>query len=174
MEDWSLDGRDLLYNVSSTATWRASPSGDGTPVALSKGRLRQDQSQLSADGRWLAYRETGIDGTTGVYVQTFPSGANRWPISTAGAQQPRWRRDGRELFYVAGDQLMAVSITVRNNAIEAGAPHSLFRATFERAARRNYYVVSADGQRFLAVEAVHSTAPPRMTAIVNWTVPTSK
>jgi hypothetical protein len=172
MEDWSLDGRDLLYNVNSAAIWRASPSGDGTPAVLSKSKVRQDQAQLSPDGRWMAYRETGGEGAADVYVQTFPPGENRWQISTAGGQQPRWRRDGRELFYVAGDQIMAVSVTVRNNAIEAGVPQPLFKSVFERTTRRNHYVVSADGQRILVVQALRSTAPPRMTAVVNWAVPT--
>lgn len=171
LEDWSLDGRDLLYNLNSSTLWRTSPSGDDTPTALTKGTLKQDQAQLSPDGRWMAYREIGNEGATDVYVETFPPGENRWQVSTAGGQQPRWRRDGRELFYVAGDQIMAASVTVRNNAIEAGVPHPLFKAVFERFARRNYYVVSADGQRFLIVQAVRSSTPPRMTAVVNWTVP---
>ena len=66
------------------------------------------------------------DGTGGsdVYVQTFPPGENRWQISTAGGQQPRWRRDSRELYYVAGDQLMAVSIAVKGNGIEPGVPQT--------------------------------------------------
>ena len=174
LEDWSLNGRDLLYNVNSSAVWRTSPSGDGTPAALSKGTLRQDQAQLSPDGRWMAYREYGSDGTTDVYVQTFPPGENRWQISTTGGGQPRWRRDGRELFYVADDQIMAVSVTARGNVFEAGVPQPLFRTIFERITRRNHYVVSADGRRFLLVEALRSPAPPRMTVLVNWTVPANK
>jgi hypothetical protein len=90
-----------------SSIWRLPPSGDGKPTAISKGAATvQDQAQLSADDRWLAYRENRSDGTSDVYVRTLPQGDNRWQISTAHGQQPRWRRDGRERFYVAGDQLM--------------------------------------------------------------------
>src|SRR4029079_17988837 len=92
----------------------------------------------------------------------------RYQISNAGGVEPRWRRDGRELFYVVSDRLMAVSITAVNGTIDAGLPRLLFQTTLEGASRRNRYIPAANGQRFLVLQRVNTSTAARMTVVVNW------
>src|SRR5262252_10602944 len=90
-----------------------------------------------------------------IYVQPFPGPGSKFQISNNGGAQVRWRRDGKELFYIAlNGQLMAVPIAFSNNgqAVEPGAPNALFATRVGGAVqgvRTQQYVVSADGQRFL-------------------------
>jgi hypothetical protein len=96
-----------------------------------------------------------------MYVQAFPKVGARLQISTAGGDGPAWRLDGRELFYVAGNRLMAVPITLTDTDSGAGMPVPLFSmpvgATF---------VTSPDGQRFLISRVVEEAAP--ITVLLNW------
>ena len=173
VEDWSPDGRNLIYNVDSADVWWLPLTGEGTPTALLKTSFTEDQAKLSPDGRWLAYRSYE-SGRAEVYVQTFPPGPRRWQISNAGGSDPQWRHDGRELFYLAEDQMMAVSIAPHADAIEAGLPQALFRVSVEQANRRNHYLVADNGKRFLIVQPVKAITSPLVTAVVNWTLPASK
>jgi hypothetical protein len=102
-----------------------------------------------------------------VYVQSFPTLGGQRQISTAGGTQPRWRRDGKELFYLAPDRkLMAVA--VKTGAIfEAESPRALFQTALNVSAFRQSYGVSADGQRFLLNASVESGSPP-ITVVLNW------
>jgi len=101
------------------------------------------------DGKFIAYSATE-SGRSEIFVQNFPPAGNRWPISTAGGRSPQWRRDGKELFYVAGSSLMAVDIKVEGARLVPRAPRVLFDAPFANAGR-NVFVPSRDGQRFLAI-----------------------
>jgi hypothetical protein len=105
-----------------------------------------------------------------VYVQTFPPGSQRWQISNGGGE-PQWSRDGRELFYLSGDQLMVVPITVRGDVIQAGLPRALFRVSVEQINRRAKYQVADNGRRFLVAEPLAQTTPARVVVRVNWTLP---
>ena len=106
------------------------------------------EGRVSPDGNWMAYMSTE-SGTLEIYVAPFPNPTAKWRISTAGGKQPRWRADGKELFYLAPDKtLMAVSMPSPDRA---GLPTSLFRT---RAIEyffglRSDYAPSKDGQRFL-------------------------
>jgi len=88
--------------------------------------------------------------------------------ANSGGSDPQWSRDGHELFYLSGDQLMAVPITPGADAIEPGLPKPLFRVSVESANRRNHYLVADNGKRFLVVQTVGRDAPVRLVAIVNW------
>jgi Tol biopolymer transport system component len=135
------------------------------------------QGQLSPDGRWMAYTSNKT-GTREVYVQPFPAADNELRISIAGGEQPRWGRDGKELFYLAvNGKITAVPIIVSAGpkpSLTAGTPAALFDA---HVAPRNQvffsYDVTADGKRFLVdavPSAASSTAPstPPLTVRVNW------
>jgi hypothetical protein len=105
-----------------------------------------------------------------VYVTSFPQPAERWRISTAGGQDPQWRRDGRELYYVASEGwLMAVSVNP-GPTVEAGPPESLFRASFDpqSLAFGSVYSPNHDGQRFLVAESLQSD-DPLLAVTMNWT-----
>jgi Tol biopolymer transport system component len=128
-------------------------------------------SQLSPDGRWLAYR-SNESGSNEVYVRDFPSGGTRWLVSSAGGIEPRWRRDGRELYYLAADRTM-MAVAVRAGAtFEAGKPTPLFKTRASGSSfgtlSRNQYDVTPDGQRFLILQPV-ADKPSPITVVVNWT-----
>jgi Tol biopolymer transport system component len=112
-----------------------------------------------------------------VYVQPFPSADNELRISTQGGEQPRWSRDGKELFYLAADgKMTVVAVTVSAGPkplLKAGAPVALFDAHIVTTNNAFNYDVTGDGKRFLVVTiagAASSTAPstPPLTVRVNW------
>src|SRR5262249_30450438 len=131
------------------------------------------RGQFSPDGKWIAFM-SNESGRYEIYVQPFPAGGNKFPISTNGGSQVRWRRDGAGLFYVTLDsRLMAVPIRLPagGRAPEVGTPVALFEAplggAIEQGDFRYQYGVSADGQRFL-MTAVDRPATPPIAVILNW------
>jgi len=103
--DWSPDGRILAYNTE-TKVWRVTLSSEMRSAMLI-GERGADEASFSPDGRWIAYRSFE-SGQSEVYVQPFPIGGGKWQISNSGGSEPYWRRDGKELFYMNGNVLMAV------------------------------------------------------------------
>src|SRR6516164_1463417 len=137
-------------------------TGDKKPFPLLQSEFSKRQAQISPDERWLAY--TSVEsGRPEIYVVPFFPAAKadakpvtgRWTVSTAGGTQPRWRGDGKELFYVAPDgKLMAVEIKATAAAFEHGAPQALFdlhSGILPASAFAAGYVVAPDGKRFLVV-----------------------
>ena len=166
--DWSLDGRYILYASQSPKTdydlWALAREGDRTPIPIAQTPFVENQGRFAPDGRAVAY-ESNESGRTEVYLQPFPGPGPKIQVSVGGGALPRWRRDGRELFYVGmGNRLMAASI-VRNAAgLEAITPVALFN--LQGVSR---YEPSSDGQRFL-VDTPVATASP-ITIILNWKPP---
>ncbi len=125
--------------------------------------------QFSPDGRWIAY-ESGETGRPQIYLQPFPGPGPKVPVSTDGGSQVRWRRDGKEIFYIAPDQsLMAVPIDTAAGASGVGTPKPLFKTSIApiRTISRQQYVVAPDGKRFLIVTTDDTPVPP-LTLILNW------
>jgi Tol biopolymer transport system component len=177
IEDVSPDGRQVLFNLlvpGQIDIWSAPIDGSGPPSKLvSSGGSNQDQARLSPDGRWIAYRSSE-SGRPEVYLQTFPPRSERWQISNTGGSEPEWSRDGRELVYLNGDQLMVVPIAVRAGSIQADLPRALFRVSIEQINRRSKYVVADNGRRFLVAEPLVQSTPVRFIVRANWTLPASK
>jgi len=173
-EDWTRDGKYLVFNLGSASAgiWAlelTGNAGERKPVALLTGAFSLDQGRVSPDGRWLAYRSTET-GKAEVYVQNFPPSGGKWQISTVGGAEPQWRADGKELFYVQNKTLMTVEIASGPGRFEAGIPKPLFEAQFAGGSfRRNRYVVSADGQKFLVVTPLEQTTRTPFTLVLNWT-----
>jgi Tol biopolymer transport system component len=175
--DWSPDGRVLLYVNENNKTGRdlwALPiqsQGVGTPFPLVRTRFAEDQGQFSPDGRWMAYR-TNESGRDEIYVQAFPGPGGKARISTEGGSQPRWRRDGKELFFVAPDnRLMAVPLALPSNgqAPNVGAPAALFAPRLTaRGTPKHQYAVAPDGQRFLMVVSADEAIASPITIVQNW------
>jgi DNA-binding winged helix-turn-helix (wHTH) protein/Tol biopolymer transport system component len=182
--DLSPDSRFLLYgqglNIGrlQSQLWVYPMSGNGSPFRLLEGEAVEADGQFSPDGRWVAY-SSNESGRDEVYVIPFhrPSTSSerrnaavssKWQISLAGGHQPRWRRDGRELFYLAADNtLVAIPVTSRGSMFKIGGPHSLFRANPLLQTYNFYYDVSSDGRRFVINTAAQERTAP-ITLVENW------
>jgi dipeptidyl aminopeptidase/acylaminoacyl peptidase len=168
--DWSPDGRYLAYYRTDPKrrndVWVLPRFGDRQPFPLIQTEFNEWQAQFSPDGKWIAY-VSDESGVSQVYVQAFPMQSGKVAISTAGGTQPRWRRDGKELFYLAPDRkLMAVAIGV-GTPLTAGTPQPLFQTTLDPGAFRQMYETSADDNRFLLNQFIESAAQP-LTVVLNW------
>src|SRR5262245_18961873 len=144
--DWSPDGRFIAFTVwereSETGAdiWMLELSGRKA-AALLETKADEQGAVFSPDGTWIAY-SSSESGTDEVYVRPFRGSGDARRISSGGGRFPRWRRDGKELFYVApGNRLMSAAMS------ENAAPRALFAV--EKMAAPQYYDVSSDGQRFL-------------------------
>jgi serine/threonine-protein kinase len=144
-------------------------------------QFNEASPQFSPDGHWLAY-VSNESGRNEVYVQPYPGPGGKWQISTEGGSEPLWNRNGRELFYRNGEQMMAVEISTQPGIV-AGKPRQLFKGgyVFSPFGVPNYDV-SQDGRRFLMVKPVEQqqAAPTQINVVLNWTeelkrlVPTGK
>jgi hypothetical protein len=178
--DWSRDGRFLAYaSLHPTSQWdlwllpmSIAPETDRKPLAYLQSKSNENLGQFSPNGRWLVYvsDESGINE---VYVGTLPIFTFARQISTNGGSRPRWRANGRELFYVAADgTLMAVSVKP-GEMFEASAPVALFKTGIPGTGVSGSYVytldyaVTRDGQRFLISAGQPNTVPTNI--VVNWT-----
>jgi dipeptidyl aminopeptidase/acylaminoacyl peptidase len=180
--DWSPDGRFFLYTTEDPKTradiWALPLQGDRKPFPVVQTRFEETQGQFSPDGRWMAYASNET-GRYEVYVTPFPDSRGKWQISTAGGVYPRWRSDGRELFYVSPEnRLMAVSIQIAApTAVTVAAPLALFQTRLTTGnlsiagiafASRPQYAVASDGRFLMNVDVEHSATPP-ITIVQNWT-----
>jgi Tol biopolymer transport system component len=171
LDDWSRDGRFLLYHVTpARELWALPLSGSGTPIPVrqvTRGTI--DEATFSPDGRWIAYN-ADESGRSEVYVASFSGKGERWQISTAGGAQPRWRADGRELFYLALDgTMMAVNIKASESAVVAGSPQALFKTALPVSSQVDQYAVTGDGRRFVLINPVPGLPAAQFTAVLNWT-----
>ncbi|HKF42724.1 MAG TPA: protein kinase [Thermoanaerobaculia bacterium] len=182
LDDWSPDGRFLLYESYVTAgipsLWVLPMTGERKPFRVTDTPFKELYGQFSPDGHWIAYL-SDESGQLEVYVRAFPRATERFQISSGGANLPHWRKDGKELFYVSADtHLMSVAIETAP-AFKAGVPRLLFRpgpdtigksfpcpsppcAFFE-------YEVHPDGQRFLIPLYEREAPKPPITLVFNWT-----
>ncbi len=166
--DWSRDGKYVLY-ASGQDLWYATYPDFKTTMFL-KAPSSLKTAQFSPDGRWVAY-SSNETGKWEIYVTAFPGGQGKWQVSNGGGTQPRWRGDGKELFYLSPDyKIMAIPVT-SGATFDAGAPTVLFQtnprelvATSEQIS----YDVSHDGQKFLVnTQAAQAEAQP-MSVLLNW------
>jgi Tol biopolymer transport system component len=170
--DWSADGRFVLFDQGSSNggpdIWVLPLFGDGKPYPLLQSPFSESQGHFAPDGKWFAYT-SNESGRSEVYVQSFPPSGGKWQVSTGGGAQPHWRRDGKELFYVAPDRkLMAVDVK-SGATFETSAPKTLFQTLVVRYDAPNRYVVAGEGQRFLVNCPVEEVSQTPITVVLNWT-----
>jgi dipeptidyl aminopeptidase/acylaminoacyl peptidase len=174
---WSADGRFIVYRSYSpkgyNEVWILPLFGDRKPYPfLQSENFNQALPKLSPDGRWLAYYSLE-SGRPEIYIQTFPKPVGKWQASTGGGIQPRWSRDGKELFYLAPDQsLMAVPVKGAST-LEIGLPKPLFGTHMLGETRtlqgfRHQYDISPDGRFLINVPATED-ANLSITLVQNWT-----
>jgi Tol biopolymer transport system component len=165
-EDVSRDGRLLVYldNTQATGDIRLLPlDGEAKPSTWLHIPFNVSSPRFSPDGRWIAY-ESDESGTPEIYVALTEGAGEKKRLSPAGGTQPRWRGDGRELYYVAADgSLTAVPITT-STRLDAGTPVALFRIQ----TGVKDYDVSPDGKRFLVSTRLEESLESPIRVIVNW------
>jgi Tol biopolymer transport system component len=177
---WSADGRTLLYIVVDPKTnsdlWAFPLDGASKPVPFLRSEAAESQAQFSPDqkgARVVAFtsNESGHDE---VHLTTFPDARNRIVVSNAGGHSPRWRADGKELFYVAADGTV-MSAAILDNPLRVGTMTPLFRVPpgFGRpdaTGRRGpaAWDVAPDGQRFLIAAPLEGDAGSQFTVVLNW------
>jgi Tol biopolymer transport system component len=169
--DWSRDGRYIAFASQSKETGfdilLLPTFGDRKPVTFLKTPFRELWPVFSPDGRYLAY-QSNESGRAEVYVQSFPGPGGKWQVSTAGGVEPRWRGDGKELYYRALDQKLMVVEVKAGESFEAGVPKPLFMARVQPGLARNRYTATADGQRFLLVAPLKRESMTPTTVVLNW------
>jgi Tol biopolymer transport system component len=175
--DWSPDARFVLYRnladpkANSYDIWAVPLDGDRKPFPVVKTNYNERDGQFSPDGKWIAF-QSNKSGRFQIYMQPFPGPGGELQLSTDGGAQARWRRDGKELFYIALDgRLMAVPIRLSANGqtVDASAPVPLFATHVDGAVQNTFpqqYAVSPDGQRFLMNNIIEEPTP--ITIVLNW------
>jgi eukaryotic-like serine/threonine-protein kinase len=167
--DWSPDGRFVVYGDYSPQTRTdllvLPMTGERKPSVFARTPFDEIQARFSPDGRWVAYA-SNESGRFEVYVRRFDGGGERVQVSNGGGEAPRWRRDGRELFYLTGspDQSVASVAVKAGEAFESGAPVTLFKVELRDA---RDFDVSPDGQRFL-VNTAAGVPPTPLTVVTGW------
>jgi Tol biopolymer transport system component len=180
-DDISPDGRYLLYTVvdpkTSVDLWvlpLAGTPGERKATPYLQTQFSERQGKFSPDGHWIAYTsdESGPDQYQ-IYVQSFPAGSGKFMVSTGGGTQPRWRRDGKEIFYIADDgKVMAVDVKTAPK-FEAGTPKALFDPRIVNLIPYTFirYDVTPDGKRFLvnSFGGTRESSPSApITIVLNW------
>jgi serine/threonine protein kinase/Tol biopolymer transport system component len=168
--DWSPDGRYLLFSAITSSDpdwnlWITPVNGDSKPIRFLSAPGDQWHGNFSPDGHLVAY-SSSESGRFEVHVQTFPLSDRQWTVSAEGGYEPRWRADGRELYYLSADQkLMAVPV---GPGPSFGSPKALFQTTVRAGVspQRTHYVPSRDGQRFLIAAPVGEQAPTMSITVV--------
>ena len=171
--DWSRDGRHILYSETTASAgydlWTLPAAGERKPVPFLQTPFNETQGQFSPDGRWVAY-SSDESGRYEIYVRSFGGTPAKFQISQNGGMQPRWRGDGKELYYLSPDgKMMAVSVKETAEAVERGTPQVLFedRSLSGATGAAFFYDVTRDGQRFLIVATAEGNSQP-LTLVTNW------
>ena len=178
--DWSRDGQWLLYNTRHPKTgldiWAAPMAGDRKPVPVIGTASDETAGQFSPDGRWVAY-QSNESRPVQIYIRPFPGPGGPKQVTTAGGSQPRWRPDGKELFYVGLDgRLMAVPIAVgADRQLDPGTAVALFRTQLATGPNINSGGLGSkcavrscpDGRFLMNMTLEPATASP-ITVVLNW------
>jgi len=167
--DWSRDAKYVLVRKGNELWYLSWPNRVAKPLLQAKWTVRN--AQFSPDGRWIAYASNET-GSMEVYAVPFPTANGKWQVSSGGGQEPRWRQDGKELFYVSADgKLMAVAVTT-DAGFKTDSPVALFQTHRRQpvsALDVFSYDVSGDGQRFLILTKVDEANAAPLAITLNWT-----
>jgi dipeptidyl aminopeptidase/acylaminoacyl peptidase len=167
-EDWSPDGRFLLYFGAGTEAgsglWVVNVEGERKPRKLLSETTDPAQAQFSPDGRWIAYCSPE-SGRSEVFLTSFPEPSERIRVSASGGSRPRWKRDGREIYFVSPDNEMITTPVRLAARVEIGEARPLFRID---PTGWSDYDVTADGERFLAVARIPVQDADAIAVTANW------
>jgi dipeptidyl aminopeptidase/acylaminoacyl peptidase len=170
--DWSPDGARVMFSVPSSAAgsdlWLLPLTGDTRPIQFLATPAEELHGNFSPDGRYVAYT-SNASGRFEIYVETYPRSDRKWTVSINGGYEPRWRADGREIYYLSADhKLMAVPIGA---GPQFAVPVPLFQTRVGGGVtpNRTHYVPSRDGNRFLVNTLSGDLSPASITVVLNWT-----
>ena len=168
-QDWSPDGKSLLFmtvTIANRDLWTLPAFGDRKPVPYLQTEFSEAGGRYSPDGKWVAYY-SDESGDNEVYVRSVLPSRGRLLVSTSGGSRPKWRGDGKEIFYLsATGELMAAAVKDNGASLEIGIPKPLFQMYL--APFLPSFDVSSDGQRILAVSSPTNKLPSPITVVVNW------
>jgi eukaryotic-like serine/threonine-protein kinase len=168
-QGWSPDGKSLIFMTVTPASrdlWTLPLVGDRKPIPFVQTEFSEAGGDYSPNGKWVAYfsDESGNDE---VYVRSSMPSGGKVLVSASGGTRPKWRHDGKEIFYLSlTGHLMAVKVRQNGSDLATDAPMALFQAHLQSFFPS--YDVSADGQRFLTVTSSPQTMPSPITGLMNW------
>jgi Tol biopolymer transport system component len=171
LSSWSKNNQYIIFDVDDPRTkldiWFLPLFGDRKPQPYLNTPVDEWVGQLSPDGKWMAYT-SNESGRYEVYVQGFPPAGAKWQVSLNGGLHPRWRADGKELFYVAANQkLMAQTVDLATQ-FSQGSTQELFELGIHNIFTiRSPYAVSHDGQRFLLAGSRTDDVTP-VHVVLHW------
>ena len=164
--DWSPDDQWIVVSESRPVTrddlWLVPASGGEAAVPYANSTFNESQGVVSPDGKWMAYA-LDESGRFEIYIDSFPKPGTRARLTTGGGSDPRWRADGRELYFRRGSEVHVVSPFTEEGTPEAVSSERLFDAVLDVRA----YDVSNDGQRFLINVSTPEAAPRPFSVLVN-------
>jgi serine/threonine-protein kinase len=165
---WSSDGNSLVHGDLNPGTGYDIVSlpikGDRKPRLILHTSF-ESLAAVSPDGHWLAH-SSNESGREEVYVQPFPNPGGKWQISNDGGTRPSWSRNGSELFYRSGEQLLVVSVQTKPS-FSASTPRLLFERAYWHSGRD--YDPAPDDRRFLFIkESEHAATPIQINVVLNW------
>ena len=174
VNSWSADRRFIVYTSADAKAntkedlWILPLFAEHKPFPFLRTQFNESFAQFSADGHWIAY-VSDESGSNQVYIAPFPGPGGKWQASSVGGTEPRWRGDGKELFYLAPDnKLMAVGVNV---SAESSLTVSNAQPLFEvhtASTPGTHYDVTRDGKRFLVDSSGEGSSAP-ISLVVNWT-----
>jgi Tol biopolymer transport system component len=173
--DWSRDGRFLLFTqITQSGEIMVQPASGGLPLSFLGHARGAGHAQFNPGvPRWIVY-DFDDSGRREIYVQAFepgkPASSARWQISNAGGMMPRWRGDGKEIFYLSLDgKMMAAKVSGEGLSLQSSTPDLLFNATPPTLRSPAFeYDVAPDGQRFLMIESAEKAESLPLTLVTNW------
>ena len=168
---WSADGKQLLLANQAAGHWSLAllSAAGGTSVPFTKTKTNETNGQFSPDGKWVAYA-ADESGVWEIYVTSFPSAAGKWQVSRGGGTEPRWRGDGKEIFYVAPSGILTAVPVDAENIFATGTPTPLFQIHGRAPISSTdvfTYDVTKDGKRFLVNRYVKPEHVPPLTVLLN-------
>ena len=164
---WSSDGAHIMYHSLSGKTggdlWVVALDGNREPEPFLSTRSNELWGAFSPNGKWVAY-QSDESGEFEIYIRRFPGAADKRQVSTNGGTSPVWSRNGRELFYRNGDQVIAVAVNTEGELV-LGRPNVLFERPFTPSLYANFDV-TPDGQRFVDLDDSVAEPPPTHLVLV--------
>jgi Tol biopolymer transport system component len=170
--DWSHDGRFVVFagagkDDQNADLWVLPLSGDRKPTRFLQTPFQEDSPAFSPDDKWVAYN-SNASGRFEVYIRSFPGPGGQFQVSRNGGWAPRWRRDGKEIFFLGLDGAMMSADVTLGKEVQASVPRVLFPTPLVRGSDRHTYAVTGDGKRFLLRVPDQRQVSTPITMVLNW------